>query len=157
MKVAGAEFVPKDLIFASPDSASQATSEGPLPDECTWSFIAETRIGEREDSRRCLRFYYKTTVTLVQSCPASEEPAARRAAERITATNNRCPDKQGRVTRPEEGTTIISSGTTVEGKTQEILRQPDGTRVTLTYDEKGVTIVVAFPDGTRDVLQLPGN
>ncbi|HUP50085.1 MAG TPA: hypothetical protein VNA04_14970 [Thermoanaerobaculia bacterium] len=155
VKVAGAEFVPKDLIFAAADSKSQASAEGSLPKECQWTFLAQTRIGRQEDSQRCVRFYYKTTVTLVQSCPAKDAPAVRRLAERITATSNRCPDASGRLVGPESETRAISSGTTVDGKQQDIVRQPDGTRITLSYDATAVAITAAFPDGTTDVLKLP--
>ena len=155
VKVGGSEFVPKDLIFASADSSSQASAEGPLPKECKWSFVAVTRIGRREDSQRCIRFYYKTTVTLVQTCPAKEEPAKLLLAERITATDNRCPDAAGNVRAPSDETTALSSGTTADGKRQEIVRQPDGTRITLTYDNDAVMVRAAFPDGTADILKLP--
>ena len=155
VKVADAEFVPKDLIFASAESKSRASAEGSLPNECTWSFLAQTRIGTREDSQRCVRFYFKTTVTLVQSCPAKEKPPVLRMAERITATPTRCPDAKGPVAPPATEATVISSGTTVDGRHQEIVRQPDGTRITLSYDEDAVAITVGFPDGTTDVLKLP--
>ena len=155
VKVAGAEFVPKDLIFAASESKSRASAEGILPNECTWSFLAQTRIGAKEDSQRCVRFYFKTTVTLVQSCPARNKPAVERLAERITATPNRCPDAKGPVTPPAAETTVISSGTTVDGRHQEIVRQPDGTRITLSYDDKFVAVTTVFPDGTTDVLKLP--
>ena len=155
VKVGGVEFVPKDLIFASADSSSEASAEGTLPDECQWSFAAVTRIGRREDAQRCIRFYYKTTITLARTCPAKETPAVVRLAERITATDNRCPDAAGRVKAPPDQTTALSSGITADGNRQEIVRQPDGTRVTLTYDDKAVTVRAAFPDGTADILKLP--
>lgn len=155
VKVGGSEFVPKDLIFASADSTSQASAEGSLPDECSWTFLTETRIGRRENAQRCVRFYFKTSVTLAQSCPAKETPPVRRYAERITATDERCPDGSGRLNAPGVETKVLSSGTTVDGRRQEILRQADGTRVTLSYDDKSVVATATFPDGTTDVLKVP--
>lgn len=155
VKVAGVEFVPKDLIFAAAEPKSRATAEGSLPNDCKWEFATETRIGRREDAQRCVRFYYKTFVTLVQVCTAKETPPFRRFSERITATDNRCPDTAGRVNTPNTETRALSSGTTVDGKQQDIVLQPDGTRVTLSYDPAGVTAVAVFPDGTADVLVLP--
>jgi len=49
VKVAGMEFVPKDLIFAAAEPKSQATAEGTLPDNCKWTFSSETRVGKREE------------------------------------------------------------------------------------------------------------
>ncbi len=155
VKVGGSEFVPKDLIFASADSTSQAGAEGTLPNDCKWTFLAETRIGRRENAQRCVRFYFKTSVVLTQSCPAKEATPVRRYAERITATDERCPDGSGRLNAPSADTKVMSSGTTVDGRRQEILRQADGTRVNLSYDEKTVVATVSFPDGTSDVLKLP--
>ncbi len=155
VKIAGVEFVPKDLIFAAPEARSRATGEGPLPDQCKWDFTAETRIGRREDAQGCIRFYYKTTVSLVHVCPSKEVAAVRRVAERITATDTRCPDANGRVTPPAVDSRAVSSGTTVDGRTQEIISQPDGTRITLSYDAASATVTAAFPDGTADGLRVP--
>lgn len=155
VKVAGIEFVPKDLIFAAAEAKSRATAEGSLPEQCKWEFATETRIGRREDTQRCVRFYYKTTVTLVQTCPTKETPPVRRFAERITATDSRCPDTAGRLTTPNAETRALSSGTTVDGKQQDIVLQPDGTRVTLSYSADAVTALAVFPDGTVEVLTLP--
>ncbi len=155
VKIAGAEFVPKDLIFAAPEARSRAAAEGPLPEECRWEFVSETRIGRREDAQGCIRFYYKTTVSLVYVCPAKHPTSTRRVAERVTATDLRCPDANGRVTPPAAESRAISSGTTVDGRTQEIVAQPDGTRITLSYDANAVIVTAAFPDGTADVLKAP--
>lgn len=155
VKVGGVEFIPKDLIFASADSSSEASAEGALPNDCQWSFAAATRIGRREDAQRCVRFYYKTTVTLMQTCPVKDVPPTLRLAERIIATENRCPDSAGRVKAPPDQTTALSSGTTADGRRQEIVRQPDGTRLTLSYDHAAVMVRAAFPDGTTDILKLP--
>lgn len=155
VKVGGSEFVPKDLIFASADSNSQASAEGPLPNQCQWTFLTETRIGRRDNSDRCVRFYFKTTVVLSKSCPSKDVPPVRYFAERITATNERCPDSSGRLELPPIDTKVVSSGTMADGKHQDIIRQADGTRVTLTYDSAGAQVTAAFPDGTRDVLKVP--
>ena len=56
VKIAGVEFVPKDLIFAAPESKGRATADGDLPDQCKWSFTSETRLGRREEPQGCVRF-----------------------------------------------------------------------------------------------------
>lgn len=153
VKIAGVEFVPKDLVFAVAEAKSRAIAEGSLPNDCKWSFMTETRIGRREEAQGCIRFYYRTTVTLTELCAAKE--TVRKFAERITALESRCPDSGGRVTTPPVDARAVSSGVTVDGKSQEIVLQPDGTRVILSYDAAGVTATAVFPDGTVDVLKLP--
>src|SRR5512140_2222605 len=100
VKIAGVEFVPKDLIFAAPEAKSRASAEGPLADECKWSFTSETRIGRREELQTCIRFYYKTTVTLTQSCPPPKEEGVVRSSDRITTIDPRCPEANGHLTVP---------------------------------------------------------
>lgn len=157
VKVAGVDFVPKDLIFAAPEARSRATAEGPRPNECKWSFVSETRIGKREDAKECVRYYYKTTVTLEQRCPAPNDKSTNvlRRSERITSTGPFCPDNSGRVPPPNMEARVISSGTTTDGKHQEIVLQPDGTRITLLYDDQKMQAVATYPDGTADTLALP--
>ena len=159
VKIGGVDFVPKDLIFAAPEAKSRATADGPLPNECKWSFISETRIARREDTqgKDCIRYYYKTTVTLEQTCPASTDnaPKIARLSERITSAGPFCPDGSGKVAPPSVEARVLSSGTTPEGKHQDIVSQPDGSRITLLYDGAGVQAVVVYPDGTADVLKLP--
>jgi hypothetical protein len=161
VKIAGIEFVPKDLIFAAPEARSRATAEGPLPNECTWSFVSETRIARREDpqgkDKDCVRYYYKTTVTLEQTCPASNDKTTRltRSSERIVSAGPFCPDASGKIVPPNVEARVLSSGTTAEGKHQDIVSQPDGTRISLLYDAAGVQVVAVYPDGTADVLKLP--
>src|SRR6266704_2572231 len=92
VKVAGVEFVPKDVIFAAVESKSRATADGPLPNECKWEFVSETRIGKQEDGQGCVRYFYKTTVTLAQTCPAPNDKPAGVGSERITAQGPFCPD-----------------------------------------------------------------
>jgi len=159
VKVAGVEFVPKDLIFASPEAKSRATADGALPNECKWAFTSETRIAKREDSQGqgCVRYYYKTTVILEQTCPAPNDKVTMvtRSSERITSAGPYCPDSSGKVAPPPTEARVLSSGTTAEGKHQDILTQPDGTRITLLYDDAGVLAVVVYPDGTADTLKVP--
>jgi len=159
VKVAGVEFVPKDLIFASAEPKSQATADGTLPNECKWTFSSETRIAKREDQQgqRCVRYYYKTTVVLLETCPAPNDKTTtvRRLSERITSQGPFCPDSTGKLTPPNTEAHVISSGTTAEGKHQDIVVQPDGTRITLLYDEGGVLVSAVYADGTGDTLKLP--
>ena len=154
VKVAGVEFVPKDLIFAAVEPKSRATAEGPLPGECKWDFASETRIGKQEDAQGCVRYFYKTAVTLAQTCPAPHDKPAGVSSERITAQGPFCPEN-GRVHPPNVETRALSSGTTAEGKRQEIVLQPDGTRITLVYDANSVVASIGYPDGSGDTLKLP--
>lgn len=159
IKVAGIDFVPKDLIFAAAEPRSQATAEGALPEECKWRFASETRIGKRDDGTggRCVRYYYKTTVLLQQTCPAPNDKVTTltRSSERITSDGPFCADSTGKISGPKTDAHVISSGTTAEEKHQDIVVQPDGTRITLLYDEKGVVVSAVYPDGTADTLKLP--
>jgi hypothetical protein len=156
VKVAGVDFLPKDLIFASPEPKSRATADGPLPNECKWNFTSETRVAKREDSQACVRYYYKTTVRLEQSCPApNDKNTVSRSSERITSSGPYCPDSAGKVVPPQTEARVLSSGTTAEEKHQDILTQPDGARITLLYDDGAVVAVVIYPDGTADTLKLP--
>jgi hypothetical protein len=157
VKVAGVEFVPKDLIFAAAEPKSRATADGPLPNECKWNFSSETRIAKREDAQGCVRYYYKTTVTLEQTCPAASDKiiTVTRSSERITSAGPYCPDTAGKVAPPQTEARVLSSGTTADGKHQDIVLQPDGTRITLLYDDAGVLAMVVYPDGTADALKLP--
>ena len=68
IRVAGVEFAPKDLIFAAAEPRSRAIADGSLPEGCKWAFVAETRIAKRDDEKSCIRYFYKTTVSLEQSC-----------------------------------------------------------------------------------------
>lgn len=154
VKVAGVEFVPKDLIFAAVEPKSRATAEGTLPAECKWEFISETRVGKQEDGQGCVRYFYRTTVSLTQSCPAPHEKPAGSASDRITSQGPFCPE-HGKVAPPNVESKALSSGTTSDGKHQEIVLQPDGTRITLIYDGVSVLAVIGYPDGSGDALKLP--
>ncbi len=158
VKVAGVEFVPKDLVFADVDPRNQATADGPLPNDCKWNFSSATQIGRVDEGQglRCVLYYYKTTVALQQTCSApNQKENAGRSSERITSDGPYCPDASGKVTPPKSDTHVISSGKTAEGKHQDILTQPDGTRITLLYDDKGVMVTIVYIDGTADMLKLP--
>ncbi len=155
VKVAGVEFVPKDLIFAAVEPKSRATAEGPLPAQCKWDFVSETRVGKQEDGQGCVRYFYKTTVSISQTCPAPHEKPKGVASERITSQGPFCPDRAGKVQPPNVESRALSSGTTAEGKHQEIVLQPDGTRVTLIYDDASVIAAIGYPDGSGDTLKLP--
>ena len=157
VKVAGVEFVPKDLIFAAAEPKSRANADGPLPNECKWNYTSETRIARREDSQGCIRYYYKTSVTLEQACPPPNDKttAVTRFSERITSAGPYCPDGSGKIAPPQTEARVLSSGTTAEGKHQDILTQPDGSRITLLYDDASALAVVIYPDGTADGLKVP--
>jgi hypothetical protein len=155
IRVAGVDFAPKDLLFAAAEPRSRAVADGSLPEGCKWSFVAETRIAKRDDEKSCIRYFYKTTVTLEQGCPAPAEKKVVRSAERITASPPQCADASGKLPPPQTDAKVLSSGITAEGKRQEIVVQPDGTRITLLYDDAGAICVVAFPDGSADVLKQP--
>lgn len=155
IKVGGVEFAPKDLIFAAAEPKSRATADGPLPNECKWAFVAETRVARREEEHGCIRYYYKTTVTLEHSCPSPNEKSVSRSAERITSPGTSCPDASGRIPPPQTESKVLSTGTTADGKHQDIAQQPDGTRITLTYDNAGATCTAVFPDGSADTLKVP--
>ena len=155
IKVGGVEFVPKDLIFAAPELKSRATADGPLPNQCKWTFTAETRIARVQDDKGCVRYYYKTGVGLEQSCPAPNEKTEAHSTERITSPGLFCPDGSGKIQPPQTEAKVLSTGTTSDGKHQDILQQPDGTRITLIYDDNGATCSIGFPDGSGDSLKVP--
>ena len=154
VKVNGTEFVPKDLIFAAAEPRSRAMAEGPLPNECSWTFTSETRVGRREDDKGCVRYYYQTTVRLAQTCPEPAKPQEH-SSERITAAGPFCPDGSGKVAPPNLDARVLSSGTTSDGKQQDIVQQPDGTRIVIVSDASSVVVTVVYPDGSGDGLKLP--
>lgn len=155
VKIAGVEFVPKDLIFAAVEPKSRATADGPLPAQCKWEFVSETRIGKQEDGQGCVRYFYKTTVSVSQSCSAPLEKPKYITSERITSQGPFCPDRAGKVQPPNIESRALSSGRNAEGKNQEIVLQPDGTRITLIYDDASVIAGIVYPDGSGDTLKLP--
>src|SRR5437899_11383427 len=116
VKVAGVEFVPRDLIFAAAEPKSRATADGDLPNECKWAFTSETRIAKRDDGQGqgCVRYYYKTTVRLEQTCSAANDQVktVSQSSERITAAGPFCPDSSGKLPPPQIETRVLSSGTT---------------------------------------------
>ena len=73
----------------------------------------------------------------------------------MTATEVRCPDSGGgKITAPPTDAKALSSGTSSDGKHQDVVLFPDGTRVVLIYDAEGASAVVAFPDGSGDLLKV---
>lgn len=151
IKVGNVEFVPSDLIFADAESKSHVTADGPLPGECKWSFVAETRLAKHQESQDCIRYYFRTIVTLSQECPRPNEQHVRKSCERITATDVKCRETG---TPPSTDARVLSSGTTGEEKHQDVVQMADGTRITLVYDQDTATASVGFADGTGDVLKV---
>lgn len=154
VKVGNVEFVPSDLIFADAESKSRVTADGSLPNDCKWSLVAETRLAKHQESQDCVRFYFKTTVTLSQECPRPNEQHIAKSCERITATDPKCLGDAGRITSPSTDARVLSSGTTAEGRHQDVVQMADGTRLTLVYDSDTATATVAFADGTADTLKI---
>jgi hypothetical protein len=156
IKVGGAEFVPKDVVFSPADARSRATGDGNLPDRCKWELSTETRVGQKSDDRNCASYFYRTRVVLSSTCPPpAKQDLEPRATERITKQGPFCPDGGAKVPLPALDAHAVSTGRTPEGKQQDILSQPDGTRITITSDASSVQVVVVYPDGTADVLKVP--
>lgn len=154
IKIAGVEFVPKDLIFADPEPKSRVTAEGSLPKQCSWSFVAESRLGRHSESQDCVRFFFKSSAMLSEECPAPNEERSQKSCDHIVATDSKCPDSGGKVTPPPVDAKALSSGTMSDGKHQDVALLPDGTRIVLTYDGETVVAVLAFPDGSGDMLRI---
>ncbi len=154
VKVGNVEFVPSDLIFADAESKSRATADGSLPSDCKWSLLAETRLAKHQESQDCIRFYFKTTVRLSQECPRPNEQHVAKSCERVTATDPKCLGDQGRIASPSTDARVLSSGTTAEGRHQDVVQMADGTRITLVYDAENAIATVAFADGTADTLKI---
>lgn len=155
IKVAGVEFIPSDLIFAAADPHSRATADGQFADGCKWMYISQTRVAKKEDDKGCVRYFYKTTVTLEQNCAAPNEKLVTKRGERVTSTGPHCADGGGKIPPPVIEARVLSSGDMPDGKHQDIVLQPDGTRITLQYDAKTIIVTAGFPDGTADSLSLP--
>ncbi|MGH9456702.1 MAG: hypothetical protein ACRD2J_03570, partial [Thermoanaerobaculia bacterium] len=126
MRVGGSEFLAKDLVFTVLDDASRATGSGKLADGCAWTLALETAIAQRPHEE-CVSYYYRTTVTLSKACPEPKEPSTQRS-ERTVLAGMSCPKKEF---TPETEGKILSLGTNANGSRQEVLVQPDGTRVTV--------------------------
>lgn len=154
VKIAGEEIVPKGLIFADSHPQSRVTAEGELADGCGWSISAETRFAEQRLETDCYLDYRRTSVTLTRKCPAPAKPESSVAERTTTAPGPRCPAESGEIDPPDVASKAISSGTTPDGKRQAILVQADGTRMTMSWDESGAHVVIRFPDGTTDRLDV---
>lgn len=153
VKVGNVDFIPNDLIFADAESRSRVTADGQLPNDCKWRLVAETRLAKHQESQDCIRFYFKTTVTLSQECPRPNEQHISKSCERVTATDPKCLD-QGRISAPSTDARVLSSGTTAEGRHQDVVQMADGTRITLAYDSDTAVATVGFSDGTGDTLKI---
>jgi hypothetical protein len=153
VKVAGVEFLPKNVIFLSSDERSRATAEGSLSAGCNWSLRTETRIGQTNDPKDCIVYYYRTTVALTKKCGQTgrEEavPTAMTSSERTMLAGRSCP---GSVFTPATDARILSVGTNADGRRQEIVVQPDNTRVVILTERAAVTVTVVYPDGTVDTM-----
>jgi len=119
VKVAGVEFLPKNVIFPSSDERSRATAEGPLSAGCTWSLRTETRVGQTNDPKDCVVYYYRTNVVLAKKCgqTGGEEipPAAITSSERTMLAGRSCP---GSVFTPGMDARILSVDTNADGRGQ---------------------------------------
>ena len=156
IKVGGSEFVPKDVVFSAADARNRATGEGPLPDRCKWELASETSIGLKSDEKNCVHYFYRTRVTLSTTCPPPPTQSVEaKTTERITKQGPFCPDTGGKVTPPAMDARAVSTGQTPERRQQDILAQPDGTRLTIAADAASVQVAVVYPDGTADLLKLP--
>lgn len=152
VKVAGVEFLPKNVIFPSPDERSRSTAEGALSAGCKWALRTETRVGQNNDARECVIYFYRTTVSLSKRCGERTDeaaPLAQSATERTMIAGQSCP---GSTFTPRFEAKILSVGTNSDGRRQEIVLQPDGTRVVILTEFSAVTVNVSFPDGTADTL-----
>lgn len=154
VKVAGDSFFPGDLIFGEADPKSVATGEGSLPDECKWELRTSTRVAREDVDRTCRRYFYKTGVVLTRKCPAPQKPKVV-SSERITTTGPHCAEEERKLPPPKVESRAISSGMVPDGRRQEIVEQPDGTRVVIRSDATGVEVRVSYPDRTTDVLKIP--
>ncbi len=159
IKVGGVEFLPKNTIFASADERSIATGSGTLPDGCRWELSVVTSVGQAMQEQPakppvddCVAFYYRTVATLTRSCSDPQTPESS-TSERTTFGGRDCPSAAW---RPNYESRILSTGRNADGRRQEIVLQPDGTRVTVQTTPPGVDIILAYPDGSQDVLKLEG-
>jgi hypothetical protein len=153
VKVGGVEFLPKNVIFPSSDERSRATAEGSLSGGCRWQLQTETRIGQTTDTRDCLVYFYRTTVSLAKRCGGTESPEVPAvplgASERTVLAGRSCPNA---IFTPQLEAKILSVGLNSDGKRQEIVQQPDGTRIVVLTEPNAVTIAIAYPDATVDTL-----
>ena len=150
LRVGTSEFLPEDLVFSVVDEASRAAGEGKLADGCRWVLRTETAIGQHPLGK-CSAYYYRTSVLLTKIC-SEPAPSATQRTERIVLAGMSCPNVP--FTLKTEAR-ILSMGTNADGKLQEVLLQPDGTRITLLSGPESVHVTVAFSDGTSDGFKTP--
>lgn len=149
--VGGTALVPKELLFSVGDERSRATGTGPLPGDCKWTFAAETAIAQ-SPQEECTAYFYRTAVTLTRSCPDPKRPQSARS-DRTSLAGRSCPSKSY---EPATAARILSSGTNSDGKHQEIVLMPDGTRITIAYSPQDAQVNLRYPDGSADVLKIEG-
>jgi hypothetical protein len=153
VRVGGREFIPKDLIFADADPKSRVSGESDLADGCKWILSVDTRAAAQHLEDDCRRYYYRTRVTLEKECPPPAEKE-QSTSERVTYTGPHCRNAAGELPPPRVESRAISSGRTPDGRNQEIIQQPDGTRLTFTHDRSGAQIAIRYPDTTTDLLTV---
>lgn len=154
IKVGGETFVPKGLIFSESPPEGRVTGQAALSDGCEWVLESETRLASKRVEKErpeedCLQHFYKTRVVLAKRCPAPAKPLES-SSERITARSPECPDAGAAAPSPSSAVRAISSGTTPDGRSQEIVIHPDGTRLTIQWDDQSVSVQIRYPDGSTD-------
>ena len=149
--VGGATLIPKELLFSVLDDRSRASGEGVLPGECKWTFLAETATAQ-SPQEECTAYFYRTTVTLARSCPHPKRPQSERS-DRTVLAGRSCPSKSF---EPQTAAKILSTGTNSDGKRQEIVVMPDGTRITIAWSPQDTRVHLRYPDGSADVLEING-
>lgn len=156
VKVGGEEFIPKGLIFSESDPKSRVAGEGDLADGCEWVLESDTRVAARRVEKEspeqdCVQYFYRTRVELLRRCPAPASPEIV-TSERTTNRAPICPDAAGSIDPPAIEARAISSGETPDGQRQQIIVHPDGTRLTLQWNSKGISVGIRYTDGTTDRL-----
>jgi hypothetical protein len=150
LRVGQSEFLPEDLVFSVVDDASRAVGEGKLADGCRWVLRTETAVGQHPLGK-CSAFYYRTSIALTKICSEPATSSTQRS-ERIVLAGMSCPNTPF---TPKTEARILGMGTNADGNLQEVLLQPDGTRITLLSGPESVHVTVAFSDGTRDGFKTP--
>lgn len=154
VKVGGEPIFPSELVFIDADPKSQAHGEGTLANGCKWEVDTITRFAAHHSVSSCVRYFYRTTITLTKKCPAPNRPLSV-TSERITATGPHCAGDDGEIPSPRIEARSISSGRTPGERSQNIVEQPDGSRVIISWSDDTVDVRVTYPDRTTDILKLP--
>ena len=154
IKIAGETMFPSELVFMDPDPRSQAHAEGTLGDGCEWELDTVTRTAPHHTAHGCVEYFYKTTVTMTRKCAAPRRPQ-QVVSERMTKSGRMCATENRPLPEPKSVTLAVSSGRIPDGRFQDIVEQPDGSRVTINWSPSTVDVRVVYPDKTIDILQLP--